>query len=473
MKLWQLFLMIGMGCTICICAQEDATDTGATDLAADAIEENDTDESAFSESEMDYEEEDEETAPPTANATDTESADAADMTQDEDTAEDMSTQEEPEDIIPLNQSASEEEPSSEQEEPLSSSQPEQPIASPEVDLAKPVEFEDLGPVELPQPKESTMPSAQPVVEDKEAEELPVTPPEPVDYGEGIDTLDIDSSGNWLQKRVIWEDAQDKYEEIKDLMDRVIDARMSFFTQRNAIDKTSNLFFIDIGFAQGELEEIIDELIKQIEMDRLVQGDLDQAEREIKATLAEKKQEIQQLRLDLKSISELDEALDAALLELMKQINLCHDYEGQAWDKFKAIGQELDDQKAKEHYLYMDALLKNIQAIYQYITGPYNQYFSSSISKINSHMDTIRSSINSLKESGVAIQKKIDPNSVEQVQAGSVQKETKPEELKKGWFASIKGVFSSTGSWISDTASRSWTWVISWFRSAAPKAETSR
>ena len=457
MKLWQFFLLVSIGYASFMYAQD------GSDMASD-ISMTDTTEEEASNAEMTY-----------ASETDPETTEDYETSTEQETSGEASGSSV--DEVPLNQEEPEEESeTTESQESVTKPQPEDAFKAPDVDLAKPVQFEDLGPVTLPEPSAAPAPVQQDDAEQEEemvVDELPVTPPDPVDYGEGIDTIDIDSSGNWLQKRVIWEDAQDKYEEIKDLMNRVIDARMNFFTQRNSTDKTANLFFIDIGFAQGELEEIMDELLKEIEMERLVEGDLDEAERNIKATLMEKKQEIEQLRLDLKSISELDEALDTALLELMKQINLCHDYEGQAWDKFKAIGQELDEQKAKEHYLYMDALLKNIQAIYQYISGPFNQYFSSSISKINSHMDTIKSSISSLQENGVALQKKIENGDPDKTQTDQAQADVTKSQSKTGWFASIKGAVGSAVSWVRDTSYRSWTWATSWFQSTTPKPETSR
>lgn len=314
----------------------------------------------------------------------------------------------------------------------------------------------------PQPTPPSVTPAKPVEKKKPEGE------EPINVGPGVDTIDIESGGNWLQKRVIWEDAQHKYEKIKELLSRVFDTRMSFFDKRAETDKELNLFFVDIGFAQGELDEIIDTLLATVEIDRKQQGSLSEQERDVRNKLQEKKKELEQLKADVKSISELDSALDDALSQLLKQINLCVSYEKQSWQKFKNIGQELNDKKARAEYAYMDAAQKNIEAIAEYIQGPFNQYYSSVLDKIHEYMNSVKSRLEEIKNSGIELKKKL--TDIEE----SVHKEEKEKEeaAKKAaaakkkitWYSYLLTPFA----WISDHVASFFEWIMSWFSGPAKK-----
>ncbi len=276
------------------------------------------------------------------------------------------------------------------------------------------------------------------------------PKQEANYGSGIDTLDVESSGNWLQKRVIWEDAQRKYEKIQEAQQKALEARVSFFEKRSNSDKTLNLFYNEIGFSQGELDEILDTLLAAIDKSKQ-DGGLTDKEREIQAKLFEKKNELEQLKADVKSMTELDAALDTALMQLVNQITLTGDYQRQAWQKFKDIGQELDDRKAKEYYSHMDAAAKNIEAIETYIKGPLGQYFDNVLSKINELMSSIKSRLDTLRKSGIELK-----NQLTELEQAAQQKTEVTKKPSKSWFDTISIVWTYPASLLM----RLWNWVTS-------------
>ncbi len=286
--------------------------------------------------------------------------------------------------------------------------------------------------------------------------------ERINIGEGISTIDVESGGNWLRKRIIWEDAQAKYEKIKAILAKILESRMDFFAHRSAVDRDLNLFFVDIGFAQGELEETVQDLLDSIEADRKkTQGMLDPQERDIREQLLNRKNEIEQLKADAKSIGELDNALDEALTQLLKQINLAASYESQAWKRFKDIGQELNDKKAKEHYAHIEAFEKSVQDIYQYINGPLLQYSEGLISKIREYMGSVKNRLEDIKNSGIELKKKLT-EAEQAAQAKQVEQEQpKPQPKKpKAWYDSISFIWQYPLSFIN----KIWDWVFSWFGS---------
>ena len=289
----------------------------------------------------------------------------------------------------------------------------------------------VSPVQAPQ-------TAMPKSKEQEAKEVP--------FEEGVDTLDVESGGNWLKKRVIWEDAQTLYEKIKNTLSAIFESRMEFFAKRADIDKELNYFFIDIGFAQGELEDTVQALLDLIEADRTQQGSLSSQERDIRDQLMNKKNEIEQLRADAKSIADLDTALDEALTQLLKQINLAATYEKQGWMKFKAIGQELDDKKARDDYAYIETAYKNIQAIQGYISSQLSDYSNSLLSKIHEYMNSIKSQLDDIKTSGIGLKQKLaeleDAKKKKEEESQRTTEQEQPAKKKStSWYNSVLNVVS--------------------------------
>jgi archaellum component FlaC len=270
------------------------------------------------------------------------------------------------------------------------------------------------------------------------------------YGQGVDTLDVETSGNWLQKRVIWEDAQKKYEKIQAAQHEVLEARLALFENRTESDKVLNVFYSTIGFDQGELEEIVDTLLATLEKMKNNFGSLTDKEKEIQAKLYEHKNDLEQLKVDVKSLTDLDTALDNAVMQLVNQVTVSDGYESQAWQKFKAIGQELDDRKAKEYYLEMDALEKNIQAIDGYIKGALADYFTKVDERINTLIATIKGKIKTLQESGIDLKNQI--NQLEEA------KKEEPKKAPAGWFQKISGLWEYPIA----VLTRLWNYILSFF-----------
>jgi hypothetical protein len=96
-------------------------------------------------------------------------------------------------------------------------------------------------------------------------EQPAGQPQPAlsaDEIMGIDTVDLENpQGNWLYKRVWWEKAEAKFEKIRAAVNKILEMRTGFFAKRAELDKTVlDPFYIKIGLSQGELQEILAELI---------------------------------------------------------------------------------------------------------------------------------------------------------------------------------------------------------------------
>jgi len=214
--------------------------------------------------------------------------------------------------------------------------------------------------------------------------------------------------------------------------------MDFFFKRSTIDKELNAFYLEIGFAQGELDEILQNLIEMIE--RQPEEAVNDAEREMLARLHKNKKDLEQLKQDIANVAEIDGAIDAALTQMIDQINKCRKYEHEAWLRFKAIAQEIDDEKARELYYHMETLQENMQDVYTYLRGEFAQYFNDLLEKAREHMARVKTTIADLKEKDIALEKRVE---------AAVNEQPMPEEQpveepiakkpKKGFAKIVAGI----------------------------------
>lgn len=260
-------------------------------------------------------------------------------------------------------------------------------------------------VQAEEPKEEETQEAEP--EEKKEEQPPVEQaPLGPDEVMGIDTVDLeDPQGNWLYKRVWWERAEAKYEKIQNAVSKILEMRTGFFAKRAELDKTVlDPFYLKIGLSQGELEEILSELIARTTKEAKENGTIvdlavgEQAEVD--------KKELERLQRDVQLVIGQDQEVEGAILMLVEQINKAHSIKMQAWQDFKSIARVLDDKKAREMFYKVDNAWRNIQDLQRYIEQTYSGKFEQLIERIKEQISRIESSIATLKEKGVDLKNRM-------------------------------------------------------------------
>ncbi|MFI5332768.1 MAG: hypothetical protein ACHQVS_01570 [Candidatus Babeliales bacterium] len=275
-----------------------------------------------------------------------------------------------------------------------------------------------------------------------------------DEPQGIDTISLqEGSGNWLYKRIWWEKAEAKYETIKVLVDRILEAQMIFFARRAELARTVfDPFYINAGIGRGELEEILNYLIEQMNAQQQKQGDLNEEERAFLSIMNKEKETLDQLKLDMDAINKLDSAVDESLGKLMEQLNLCRSYERRAWDDFKSIAKELSDKRARELYYSMVTCEENINAIGQYFKHDFTGYFDQLGTLAQENIGRIQSAINALKEKGIDFKKKAQELEKKDEHAERERRIREQEEKERE-----EQEAAAANTWYG--------WIMSWFSSA--------
>ena len=189
----------------------------------------------------------------------------------------------------------------------------------------------------------------------------------------VDTFETEDSGNWLLKRVWWEKTEDVYEQIKQVFNDIMNARMEFVTQRNSLDRELDVFYGQMGLEEGPLQNIINKALAFLKRDKTEQGFLNKKEEEFLTLVKGKDRDFEQLKLDVEALKDLDQKVDEALDTLFAQIDIANKYEQKAWENFKEIARELNDKVARKTYYETEALLKDSKNIQSYINDQFSHY----------------------------------------------------------------------------------------------------
>ncbi len=236
----------------------------------------------------------------------------------------------------------------------------------------------------------------------------------------VDTFEQEGSGNWLLKRVWWEKTEAVYENIKQVFNEIMSARMDYISQRNRLDRELDVSYGQIGLEEGELQDIIDYCLDFAKKEKPEQGFSDKQEEDLYNALQHKQHDLDQIKLDLKALQAVDQKIDEALDTLFKQIDVANQYEQKAWDNFKDIARELNDKIARKSYYETEGLLKDIQNVHSYITSQFSSYFSQTLQTARTHSQSISSQVQALKQAGVDLKK----------QASALEQAHEAERLKK-------------------------------------------
>lgn|GEM_PF-1826056 len=299
----------------------------------------------------------------------------------------------------------------------------------------------------------------------------------------IDTIDREGSGNWLLKRIWWEKTEPVYEEIKQVFNEIMNARMDFISQRNRLDRELDVAYGQIGLEEGELQDILEHCLNLVKQDKKEQGFLTKEEETLYNTLLHKQNDLEQIKLDIKALQAVDQKIDEALEALFKQIDVANQYEQKAWENFKDIARELNDKVARKSYYETEGLLKDVQNVHSYITGEFSNYFNQTLQSARTHSQSITSQVHALKQAGVDLKQQLE--TLERTQEadrmkkemGERDKQIEAEANKKadakiaqekanGFFGSIlysvKTSCLQAADWVLHGLSSALNWIKGWF-----------
>lgn len=282
-------------------------------------------------------------------------------------------------------------------------------------------------------------------------------PPPPSMALPADTLkpaeEIGTHGNWYKKRDWLLKANEVNNQIQDMALQAEDLRSVFMSKWKSIDKILDDYYVNDGLEQGKIQELFDSVNKYIEKQRKKEREGLEKQTKADATLQGKiefvenkmsiyKQELEQLKLDMKSIEDLDQSLMERLKRFDEQINIVDQEAEKAAKSVDSLWDVLDDLKAREQYYVLNNdILEHVKAIHGYLKNDLLADFDGVIATINDQIAKNKDAIKKLEDKGLIIKdrarrikdikiKELEYLEKQKIQQGLDEKKAAEEKAKK-------------------------------------------
>lgn len=267
-------------------------------------------------------------------------------------------------------------------------------------------------------------------------------------------------GNYVRKNKALTEALDNYEQLLELLGPLEDSREQFFNKRSESNLRVNKFFAQIGFDREQLEKEISRLITELEKERVAEGELTEQERDILAELTAKKEALEQLRLDIRSIVDLDNSLGTALAKLNDQIAQARKIQDESLRYYKRIDELRDDKEALDLAHRIGNFVSHLRSVQSWAQGPFASYFNQTIDTITAQIAKITAQIKTLRAQGLLLEKEVEQAKKEDIERKTAEEKARllEEQKKKEALLAQRGIFTR----ITDAIQNFWTSVRALF-----------
>lgn len=265
-------------------------------------------------------------------------------------------------------------------------------------------------------------------------------------GAGLETVQVSDEktgeqGNWVKKKNWLLKSYEISSNIYKLASQIAESRKIYQSKYNAIDEELDKFYKDLGMEQGKIKELFDSVGRYLEKKKKKEtallvsssdktGDVDQDyARKIELLESHIKQmesDLEQLRLDMDAIADVDKSLTQRLQKVDEQITLAMTQAEATKTKVEDLWYIIDDKKARVIYYEVLNIEENLKAILSYLQDVLASDFDKVVSLVKEKVALIASNIKKLEEKGLIIRDR--SHRIEQI---------KLEELKKIELESIQ------------------------------------
>jgi hypothetical protein len=252
---------------------------------------------------------------------------------------------------------------------------------------------------------------------------------------------IGFQGNWVKKKKLLKEAHAKNDKIQAVVIEVNKAIDGFYDKFKEADTILDEFYVKAGFSQGEMDNLVKDVAKYLEKSKkrdiealAKEGEpifddsrYDVKEKDVDAYSIEedfkkRKQEVEQLKLDLKAIEELDKSIGARRKKLEEELKKIQKDSQEASKISDDIWNIIDDQKAKSLVTKMDGIKTTVDALKKYITVDLMKDIEGVIKKIKDQVAKVGGEVSALEKKGIIIE-----NRASRVALLSKEKEEKLKE----------------------------------------------
>jgi len=213
----------------------------------------------------------------------------------------------------------------------------------------------------------------------------------------LDTLGVDDSGNWVEKRVYWERAEEAFGKIININAQVSQQQLQYFGTRNDVDKQLDIDRCELGLNESEFTKVLDYLLDILQLD---QNQNEANKNDFKITVLDNQDQLLLLQTSLQQLKQLDSDMDSVIIKVIDQVQKCNEYERKAWEDFKQIGRVLNDESARKLYYQVASYRKNSKLILNYLKTDLKNSCESLISRVKIKLSQIKKITSELKDAGI-------------------------------------------------------------------------
>ena len=260
---------------------------------------------------------------------------------------------------------------------------------------------------------------------------PITPPKDVSPDEiqrsSLETLDINASGNWLEKRYWYQKAEKTYELTKDTVAQIVDMRSAFYNAAHGVGQQLDTFYETVNFDKGQIDRLLQDALQETDLVKADRGDLSPEERDIKNGIIADQKQLEVIGKTIKGIHDLDKSVEDVFSQALQIIENARKYETESWESFKTIAYDLDDKKAEAEYLKIDGYYQNAQQILGFLRNQLLTYLQETlIQKVTTSVSKVQQSLDDLKKKDLDIVALINKERTKDV---DVKKQREQEAIK--------------------------------------------
>lgn len=282
----------------------------------------------------------------------------------------------------------------------------------------------------------------------------------VDQKKGLETVDypateIGLQGNWRKKKDWLKKAIEKNDSIQDIVADLQSFRGVFYQKSQSIDAELNDFYQATGFNQGEVSVLFEEIEEEIKQGKkrtrrlfsIALSEIDDEEsleeaEQIKAQFADAfaidekfkkyKNNLEQLKLDMKSIADLKKSVYSRLNEADNQIKIIHSQAEMAQGLSKKVWHVIDDKKARDIFYELNRIHVKVMNLQNFVKKDLLKDLDLVVQKIREQINKTGVAISNLEKQGIIVMNRAERIGQQKAEMELAEKEEekKREERRK-------------------------------------------
>jgi len=268
-------------------------------------------------------------------------------------------------------------------------------------------------------------------------------------------------GNWMKKRDWLMQTNAANNELQELVLAINSIRKTYNEKYRGVDEILDTFYKQLGEEQGKLHEMFDSIARYLEKKKTkevsalsVQShdeypdehkeDKKDKNLPIKIELIEQqintlKGSLEQLKLDMKSVEDLDRSIAERMKKVDEQISIANDEAASAQKMTDDLWYIIDDKKARAYYYEIKgSSLEKVKVIDSYLKGDLLSDFDTVIDTVKAHITKTQDSIKALEDKGIIIKNRafhVEKLKIKDLQ--DAEKKAQEEELARQKAAAEK------------------------------------